>query len=184
MVTAGTGMTMGGRVVPRPPVRAAHAVAAVTVAVGIVLAGTAPVQARDVERNSERASRASASQQAQARVTRLFAVAKSLRGTPYRYGGTTPRGFDCSGYVTYVLARVGVTGLPRNSAAIRRALPRISRAQARPGDLIFFHSSRGHVHHVGFYAGGNMLWDSPSSGGRVALRPIWSSRVSFGRVIG
>lgn len=163
--------------------RSARSVAALAVVVGLGVASSAPVQARDVERNSERASRASASQQAQAKTTRLFAVAKSLRGTPYRFGGTTPRGFDCSGYVTYVLERVGVTGLPRNSAAIRRAVPTISRKEARPGDLIFFHSSSGHVHHVGFYAGGSMLWDAPSRGKRVSLRPIWSSRVSFGRVI-
>jgi len=102
--------------------RSARSVAALAVVVALGVASSAPVQARDVERNSERASRASASQQAQAKTTRLFAVAKSLRGPPYRFGGTTPRGFDCSGYVTYVLERVGVTGLPRNSAAIRRAV--------------------------------------------------------------
>lgn len=164
--------------------RSARSLVAVTIVLGLAAAGSTPAQARDVERNSERASRASASQQAQAKTTRLFAVARSLRGVPYRFGGTTPSGFDCSGYVTYVLERIGVTGLPRNSAAIRRAVPTISRKEARPGDLIFFHSSAGRVHHVGFYAGGSMMWDAPSRGKRVSLRPIWSNRVSFGRVIG
>lgn len=108
-------------------------------------------------------------------------VAKKLVGTPYRYGGTTKRGFDCSGYTQYVWKKAGKK-LPRTSRAQRSHVKKVSRANARKGDLVFFHSSSGRVYHVGIYAGKGRLLDSPKPGKRVSLRKIWSSNVTFGRV--
>lgn len=111
---------------------------------------------------------------------RVLKEAAKLRGTPYRYGGTTPRGFDCSGYTGYVYKRAG-KALPRTSRAQYSATKHLSRAAAKPGDLVFFKSGGGSVYHVGIYAGGNMLWHSSKPGRPVAKAKIWSSRVAFGR---
>ncbi|WP_380136969.1 C40 family peptidase [Kineococcus gynurae] len=111
---------------------------------------------------------------------RILSIASQYAGIQYVYGGTTPAGFDCSGYTSYVMRQVGIE-LPRTSRAQRAAAANISRGEAVPGDLVFF-SNGGRVFHVGIYAGGNQMWDSPRTGKPVALRSIWSDAVSFGRV--
>jgi len=118
---------------------------------------------------------------AAARRAKAIRIAKKYVGVRYRYGGTTPSGFDCSGYTKYVWKKAGRT-LPRTSRAQYAKLRKISRAKARAGDLVFFKSSSGRVYHVGIYAGKNKMYDSPRPGKRVSLRKIWSTRVSFGRV--
>jgi cell wall-associated NlpC family hydrolase len=106
--------------------------------------------------------------------------AAKLKGTPYRYGGTTPRGFDCSGYTGYVYKKAGKK-LPRTSRQQYSATKHISRKAAKPGDLIFFRNGGGGVYHVGIYAGGNMLWHSSKPGTPVKKSKIWASNVAFGR---
>jgi cell wall-associated NlpC family hydrolase len=66
---------------------------------------------------------------------------------PYKYGGESPKGFDCSGLVQYVYSKNGIQ-LPRRSADQARYGKSISIGQARPGDLIFFKSG-GKINHVG-----------------------------------
>ncbi|MGH3327652.1 MAG: C40 family peptidase [Streptomycetales bacterium] len=111
---------------------------------------------------------------------RLLAEAKRLKGTRYRYGGDTPRtGFDCSGFARYVYAEVD-RKLPRTARAQYDAAAVISRAHARPGDLVFFHQ-RGSVYHVAVYAGGGKVWQSPKPGDAVELEGIWTDDVTFGR---
>ena len=112
---------------------------------------------------------------------RVLREAAKLKGTPYRYGGTTPRGFDCSGYTGYVYKKAG-RKLPRTSRAQYSATKHITRRSAKPGDLVFFKSSGGGVYHVGIYAGGNTLWHASRPGRPVAKAKIWTSRVAFGRV--
>jgi cell wall-associated NlpC family hydrolase len=114
---------------------------------------------------------------------RALSVARSLKGSRYQLGGTTPEGFDCSGYVGYVLDKVGISNLPRDSHSMFKAVPAVSRKDAAPGDLVFFHGKSGFVSHVGIYAGGNDMWHAPQSGGSVHFAPIYSSNVTFGRVI-
>ncbi len=112
----------------------------------------------------------------------VISVAQRLRGIRYVAGGTSPRsGFDCSGFTKYVFSRLGIA-IPRVSRDQARWSHRISRSQAVPGDLVFFHSSSGRVYHVSIYAGGNRIWHSPYPGKRVMLERIWSSSISFGRV--
>ena len=108
----------------------------------------------------------------------LLDIAASLSGIDYVYGGTTTAGFDCSGYTQYVFAKVGIH-LPRVAEAQRQATTRISRAAAKPGDLVFFGAP---AHHMGIYAGNGMMWDSPRTGKAVSLRPVYSSSATFGRV--
>jgi peptidoglycan DL-endopeptidase CwlO len=109
-------------------------------------------------------------------------VAKRYRGIPYVAGGTTPRtGFDCSGYTKYVYSQLGIT-IPRVSRDQYAWSRHISRSQAVPGDLIFFHSSSGRVYHAAIYAGNGYVWHSPHTGTRVRLERIWTSAYYVGRI--
>ena len=111
---------------------------------------------------------------------RVRKEAAKLTGTPSRYGGTTTRGLDCSGYTGLVYKRAGKK-LPRTSRQQYSATRHLSRRAAKPGDLVFFKSGGGSVYHVGIYAGGNMLWHSSKPGVPVKKAKIWSKRVAFGR---
>ena len=106
----------------------------------------------------------------------VLAIAASLAGIGYVYGGTTTAGFDCSGFTQYVFNRVGIT-LPRTAEEQRQFATPVSIPQ--PGDLVFFGAP---AYHNGIYAGNGMMWDSPRTGEDVALRSIWSSAVTYGRV--
>jgi cell wall-associated NlpC family hydrolase len=117
-----------------------------------------------------------------ARGSSVLSVAARYIGTPYLYGGTTPKGFDCSGYTRYVFKQLGIS-LPRTANQQMNATRRISRSEARPGDLVFFVSG-GSAYHTGIYAGNGMMYDAPSSGKTVQKREIWDATIVFGRVTG
>ena len=92
-------------------------------------------------------------------------VARAMRylGTPYRWGGTTPAGFDCSGFMIYVLQPFGVS-LPRRSRDMASSGVHVNRSDVQPGDLLFFATMGGRtVSHVGMYIGGGQLIHSSSS---------------------
>src|SRR3954447_16633811 len=111
----------------------------------------------------------------------LVQIAASKRGTPYQYGATGPRSFDCSGYTRWVFARIG-RHLPRTSRAQAASVRHVGRAHRRIGDLVFF-SSGGRVFHVGIYAGRNSIWHAPHTGSVVHRERLWTTRgVSYGRV--
>jgi cell wall-associated NlpC family hydrolase len=105
----------------------------------------------------------------------MLGIAAGLAGIYYAYGGTTPAGFDCSGFTQYVFGAVGIA-LPRTAEAQQQAATSVS--NPAPGDLVFFGSP---AYHVGIYAGNGMMWDSPHSGVAVGLHAIWSSSATFGR---
>lgn len=106
-------------------------------------------------------------------------IADNYNGVPYVRGGTTPKGFDCSGYTSYVYRQLGVN-LPRTSASQAAWADRIDAADRQPGDLMFW-SGRGGVHHVAIYAGDGKMWDSPRPGRRVGKIGIWGNPF-YGRV--
>lgn len=113
----------------------------------------------------------------------VVGIAHGLTGVPYFYTGTTPSGFDCSGFTSYVFRQAG-RSIPRTAAGQYSATSRVSRAQAQPGDLVFF-NQRGGVDHVGIYLGGGSFIGSQSSTG-VAVASLdsgyWSNYfVGFGR---
>jgi cell wall-associated NlpC family hydrolase len=108
-------------------------------------------------------------------------IAAQQAGKPYRYGSAGPSSFDCSGLINYAFAKAGKR-LPRTSAALAQTARPVSKAAAKPGDLIFMRSG-GRVSHAGIYAGNGMMVDAPSSGGRVSTRRIWTSNYTVGRVV-
>lgn len=109
------------------------------------------------------------------RATVLSSMRK-YEGVPYKWGGTTPRGFDCSGFVQYVYRKAGIR-LPRTSAAQRRVGVPVPRSQARPGDLVCMPG------HVGIYLGNGMMYDAPRTGKTIGARRIWTNNYTIVRVI-
>jgi cell wall-associated NlpC family hydrolase len=109
----------------------------------------------------------------------ILAEAAKYAGVPYLWGGSTPAGFDCSGFTTYVFAQLGIS-LPRTAAQQKNFVTPVS--EPRPGDLVFYGSP---AYHVGIYAGNNTMWDSARPGTVVSLRTIWDSGdLSYGRIPG
>ncbi|KRC59045.1 hypothetical protein ASE14_14705 [Agromyces sp. Root81] len=98
----------------------------------------------------------------------VYNVATQYIGVPYVYGGATPAGFDCSGFVMYVYAQFGIS-MPHSSAGQGAMGTRISEADAQPGDLVIMPG------HDGFYAGNGMILHAPYEGASVRVQPIWTS---------
>lgn len=115
--------------------------------------------------------------------------ALAYQGTPYVWGGTSPSGFDCSGFVQYVYAKQGVN-LPRTSeeqALVGTPVSTLSAAQ--PGDLLFFAGSDGTPSapgHVAIYLGRGEMIDAPYTGASVRVEPVASAGavVAIRRVAG
>ena len=182
LLTRARGMALAGvtamavvlPISPMAPAPAASAVPAPRVAVESHVAATVPTG--DRKKKTSRSSRSFG-----ARAAKVMRTGNSLRGVPYRRGGATPRGFDCSGFTSYVYRKAGVS-LPHSATAQMHRAKRISRGSARKGDLVFFRSG-GRAYHVGIYAGGNSVLHSPRPGQRVKTARIWTRNVSFGRVL-
>ena len=97
----------------------------------------------------------------------IVATAKTFMGVPYVFGGTTPKGFDCSGLVQYVFKLNGVT-IPRLADEQYNLGKSATRSQLKAGDLVFFDTGGGGVTHCGIYVGGgNFLHASSSHGVRI-----------------
>jgi cell wall-associated NlpC family hydrolase len=95
----------------------------------------------------------------------IISVSKSLIGVPYAWGGTTPAGFDCSGFTGYVFAKQGIT-LPRMSRDQYNVGTPVAFSSLKPGDLVFFSlAGNGQVSHVGIYLGNGQFISSTSSKG-------------------
>jgi cell wall-associated NlpC family hydrolase len=97
----------------------------------------------------------------------VVGIAMQYLGTPYVYGGASPGGFDCSGFVMYVFAQIGVS-LPHNAAAQYGYGMPVSRDQLQPGDLVFFNG----LGHNGIYIGGGQFIHSPHTGDVVKISSI------------
>ena len=102
--------------------------------------------------------------------------AMAFRGVPYRFGGTDPTGFDCSGLVQYVFAQHGVA-VPRLVEEQYEAGEKIDPSDIRPGDLIFFNTKWwGHgASHVAISIGGDSFVHAPNSTGVVRVETLGSS---------
>jgi cell wall-associated NlpC family hydrolase len=94
--------------------------------------------------------------------------AKDMVGKPYRYGGNTPAGFDCSGLVHYSYSRAGFN-VPRTTRTQLKAGEPVERNALRIGDLVFFDQEGRKFSHVGIYIGERRFVHAPSSGKRVRI---------------
>ena len=116
----------------------------------------------------------------------VIEYAAQFLGTPYVYGGSTPSGFDCSGFTSYVFANT-VGSIPRVAQAQFDATTRVSMSELKPGDLVFFGSSASSISHVGIYVGDGKFIHSPHTGDVVkydSLSGYYSNRFQGGgRVI-
>ena len=97
----------------------------------------------------------------------------TLRGIPYKWGGTTKRGFDCSGFVQFSALHGVNISLPRTASEMSNYAKPISRSEMEPGDLVFF-KSRGKVNHVGVYLG------RYQGSGRLSGREVFINAASAG----
>ncbi|MEZ2717664.1 peptidase P60 [Niallia circulans] len=94
----------------------------------------------------------------------VVTIAKKYIGTPYKYGGTSPKGFDCSGFVGYSYKKLGKS-LPRTTASMYKKGKKVKKSNLKKGDLIFFKTYKKGASHVGIYIGSNQFIHSSSSKG-------------------
>jgi cell wall-associated NlpC family hydrolase len=98
--------------------------------------------------------------------------ALALLDTPYRYGGTTPSGFDCSGLVRYVFKMAAGLELPRRTEDMSQVGQPIAPKELQPGDLVFFNTFRRAYSHVAIYVGDGRFLHAPARGGRVRIEAL------------
>jgi peptidoglycan DL-endopeptidase CwlO len=118
---------------------------------------------------------------ASGRGAQVAAAAAAQSGKPYSYGAAGPGSFDCSGLTLYAYKTVGIS-LPHNADAQKSYGTAVSRANARPGDLIIFMSG-GYGYHAAIYAGGGYMYDAPNPGTTVGKHKIYSGTVIFRRLV-
>ena len=148
------------------------------------VAQTAMAQMDDIASDViEQAAKAEAEAKAKAKaekaskVDKTLKVAKNLIGTPYVYGGSTPTGFDCSGFTMYCYAKAGIS-LTHNAQAQYNQTKSVSTKDMKKGDLVFFGGSTGNITHVGIYVGNGKFIHAPQTGECVRIDSL-SSRSNF-----
>jgi peptidoglycan endopeptidase LytE len=114
----------------------------------------------------------------------IASTALALRGSPYRNGGSSPDGFDCSGLIWYVFAQHGIT-LPRTVGEQFRIGTEVSAGALQSGDLVFFTTTGSDVSHVGMMIGGDEFVHAPTSAGGVRVEHLgsqyWTRRFAGAR---
>ena len=111
--------------------------------------------------------------------SKVIQIAVQYIGVPYIWAGDDPSGFDCSGFVMYVYAKLGVD-LPHSSRMMSEMGTAVPDSQLEPGDLVFFGNP---VHHVGIYVGDGKMINSPYSGASVRIETMWRSTYAGARRI-
>lgn len=119
------------------------------------------------------------------KVNSIISTAKTYIGTPYQFGGTTPKAFDCSGYLQYVFAKNGIN-IPRTAdEQYKLGLRTKSSRELTAGDLVFFTTYEPGASHCGIYLGGGEFIHASSSGVRIdeLSNSYWSPRYLGGKHI-
>ncbi|MGP7817074.1 C40 family peptidase [Niallia sp. 01092] len=96
----------------------------------------------------------------------ITTIAKKYIGTPYKFGGMTPTGFDCSGFVGYSYQKTG-KNLPRTAADMYKKGKKVKKKSLKTGDLVFFSTYKKGASHVGIYIGDNQFIHSSSKGVKI-----------------
>ncbi len=103
-------------------------------------------------------------------VKEILTYANTFTGVPYKFGGTTPAGFDCSGYIHYVFQKIGYD-LPRQADEQYTVGKKVEKSNLQPGDLVFFETYEPGISHSGIYIGDGQFISATSSSG-VAVADI------------
>ncbi|MET0468590.1 MAG: C40 family peptidase [Aeromicrobium sp.] len=143
-----------------------RAVASLFVGSAIVLTGLSGTAVADTKSSTVKVKRVD-------KADTVISQAKKLKGSPYRWGGSTPNGFDCSGYVQYVFKKSGKK-IGRTSGAQLSAGRSVPQSKKRPGDILIFQSG-GRAYHSAIYAGDGTMWEAQRTGVPVGKHKIWSS---------
>lgn len=98
-------------------------------------------------------------------MSRFFNDARQFFGVRYRWGGETPEGFDCSGFVKFMYKRMFGTALPRTSIEMASIGKKVERCELQPGDLVFFKTRGRRINHVGIFVGNDTFIHSSLSRG-------------------
>ncbi len=104
----------------------------------------------------------------------VISIAKQYLGVPYKWGGSSPSGFDCSGFTSYVFKKVGIS-LPRTSSSQQNFGTKVSLSNVQPGDLVFQGKP---AYHVGIYIGGGKYIHAPQTGDVVKIASFNPSKFS------
>lgn len=103
-------------------------------------------------------------------VKEVLTYAHTFTGVPYKFGGTTPEGFDCSGYIRHVFKKIGYD-MPRQADEQFRVGKKVEKSNLQPGDLVFFETYEPGISHSGIYIGDGQFISATSSSG-VAVADI------------
>ena len=124
--------------------------------------------------SSGSSSSGSSSSGSSATGSQIVATAKKYLGVPYKWGGTTPSGFDCSGFVYYVLRSNGINVSRTQTAMYKQGTP-VAKSELKPGDVVFFQNTyKAGLSHVGIYVGDGQFIHAPSSGKVVSYANLYS----------
>lgn len=115
----------------------------------------------------------------------LISNAMGFLGVAYRFGGTSPTGFDCSGFMQFIFRKSFSVNLPRTSAEQANVGIPVSRNELRPGDMVFFRTSGNRISHVGMYVGNDRFIHAPRTGKRIEITSLnsqyWGTRYATAR---
>ena len=141
----------------------------------VVATIVAAYRARGAQIGSVRGASAATLDSTEARGSAIVGIAYQYLGYRYRYGGSSPRGFDCSGFTHYVYQRAGIS-IGRTAAAQYYSGTHVSRANLRPGDLVFFANTyqRG-ISHAGIYVGGGKFINAANESTGVTVSSLNSA---------
>jgi peptidoglycan DL-endopeptidase CwlO len=113
---------------------------------------------------------------------KVLAEAKKHTGALYKFAAAGPTRFDCSGFTQYVYKKAAGKNLPHKADGQQKAGKAVSKSNKRVGDLIVFRSGS-HGYHVGIYAGGGYMYDSPHTGARVGKHKMYGSNYVVRRLV-
>lgn len=142
------------------------------------------LQKTQSSKGSRIASRSAAAARESSKGDNIAAYAKKFLGVPYLWGGTTPKGFDCSGFVYYVYKHFGIK-MNRIAAEQARQGRTIKKSELRPGDLMFFDTvgrNNGQITHVGIYIGGGKFIHASNPKSDVKITDVSDSFYSSGYI--
>jgi len=146
----------------------------------VACAANIPVSTRISNKAPSPAYRSAVPLKTPSPATAIVTTARDMLGVPYRYGGSSPNGFDCSGLAVYVYRQAGIF-IPRSSVDQYRHARKVPLNRLMPGDLLFFRLSPPKISHVAIYNGDGRFIHATSTGKYVSFAslddPYWKEHL-------